>query len=229
MPKLKMFAAIPRRPDISQQEFHDHWRHPHGTLGRRIPLVRRYVQSHRVECEYLGEGQRRFEGVAEAWIDSVADARYFPEEPTYRRELIPDEPLFIDMPRLTFLLAVEDVLVTAAPRELQEAPGNAYWFDDDRAFSIKLIQLVEAQGAQPWRSERDVELGARLGAFRHVCSAPSAEIHGDQPPFLGVRELWWPTLSAFKDGVTADRAAFDELVRRPAKAFTMLAQAERFK
>ena len=34
---IRFFALLPRRPDIDRQRFHDHWRHPHGTMGRQIP------------------------------------------------------------------------------------------------------------------------------------------------------------------------------------------------
>lgn len=229
MPKVKLFAAIPRKPNVSVQEFHDHWRHPHGTMGRQISILRKYVQGHRIECELLDDDQTRYEGIAEAWIDSIADAEYFPTEPIYAGRLIPDEPLFIDLPNLRFLIASEEVLVSAPRGRLAEGTGNADWFDDDRAINIKLMQLIEAEGAEPWRSDEDVALGERIGAFRHVRCSPVREIHGDEPPFLGVRELWWPTLWAFREGVAADRAAFDALVGRPGKAFTALVQAERFK
>ncbi|TWB43565.1 hypothetical protein FBZ98_1151, partial [Rhizobium sp. ERR 922] len=46
--------------------------------------------------------------------------------------------------------------------------------------------------------------------------------------FLGARQLWWPTLTAFQDGVDADRAAFEELLARAGHAVTMLAVSERF-
>jgi hypothetical protein len=229
MPKVKLFAAIPRRQDISRQEFHDHWRHPHGTMGRRISILRKYVQSHQIDCDLLGEDQTRYEGVAEAWMDSVADAKYFPEEPVYANRVIPDELLFIDLPNLKFLIAVEEVLQSAPQGDQLDPAGNADWFDDDRAVNIKLVQLIEADGAEPWQSDADLDLGRRIGAFRHVRGTPVAEIHGQEPPFLGTRELWWPTLWEFRRGVEADIDAFRTLVNRPAKAFTALVQAERFK
>ena len=40
---IRFFALLPRRPDIDRQRFHDHWRYPHGTLGRQIPGMLTYV------------------------------------------------------------------------------------------------------------------------------------------------------------------------------------------
>ncbi len=229
MPKLKMFAAIPRKPDISSQEFHDHWRHPHGTMGRRISILRKYIQSHQIHCDLLGADQTRFEGIAEVWIDSVADAQYFPNEPTYASEVVPDELLFIDLKNLKFLLTTEEVLVSGPDRTGPVSEGDAVWYDDDRAVNIKIIQLIEEEGSKPWRSERDVDLGLQIKSLRHVCCNPAVEVHGATPPFVGVRELWWPTLSAFRNGVAAAPAAWAELINRPGKAFTVLVHSERFK
>src|ERR1700754_496257 len=80
---IKFFGLIPRRPDISSEEFHDHYRHPHGTLGRQIPTFRQYVQSHQVHSDRLGEGQETFEAVAEVWFDTVQDAVGLAEDPHY--------------------------------------------------------------------------------------------------------------------------------------------------
>src|SRR3546814_6605599 len=42
-------------------------------------------------------------------------------------------------------------------------------------------------------------------------------------PFIGARELWWPTLSDFERGVAGDRAAFDALLAQAGQHYTMLA------
>ena len=53
-------------------------------------------------------------------------------------------------------------------------------------------------------------------------------VHGDTPPFLGARQLWWPTLTASTKGVQKDPGAFGELVARGGdNAVTLLTQSER--
>jgi hypothetical protein len=148
MPKLKMFAAIPRKPDISSQEFHDHWRHPHGTMGRSISILRKYIQSHQIHCGMLGPDQTQFEGVAEAWIDSVADVQYFPNEPTYASELMSDELLFIGLKNLKFLLPTEEVLVSGPDRTGPDSEGDAVWYDDDRSLGQYQDHPIDRSGRQ---------------------------------------------------------------------------------
>ena len=92
MPNVKLFALIPRKPGLTEQAFHDHWRHPHGTLACGISVIRKYVQSHHVGCDLFDRRQSTFEGIAEVWMDSITDALWLAEEPWYVRHLAPDEP-----------------------------------------------------------------------------------------------------------------------------------------
>jgi uncharacterized protein (TIGR02118 family) len=229
MAKVKLFAAIPRRKEVARQEFHDHWRHPHGTLARNISTIRKYVQSHQIHCSLLDDRQTRYEGIAEVWMDSVADAAALAEEPTYVRDLVPDEPAFIELADLRFLITEEDVLVSGPDHRSGLSKGDTCWYDDDRAVNTKLIQLMDAAAGGDWRSEREIELGKAVGAFRHVCCSPASAAYGAAAaPFGGVRELWWPTLSAFQRGCAKAPSAFARLLGHP-NAVSVLVQSERFK
>ena len=229
MPKVKLFAAIPRKKDISAQEFHDHWRHPHGTLARRISTIRRYAQSHHIPCDELESGPPRFEGVAEVWMDNVEDALALASEPVYVADIAPDEPLFIDLPNLKFLITEEDVVFSGPDRRQTEHPvGDAHWYDDDRAVNIKVLQFIETRDRTSWVSDTDRELGIAIGALRHVRCYPSSAVYAqDEPAFFGVRELWWPTITAFSRGVESNREAWNKLLGT--HPLTILSHSERFK
>ena len=94
---MKLIAAIPRKPGVPLQEFHDHWRHPHGTMARHIGTIRKYWQSHQLPRPLLDDRQSRYEGIAEAWMDSAADALAIAIEPVYVADVQPDELNFIDV------------------------------------------------------------------------------------------------------------------------------------
>src|SRR3546814_13820738 len=70
MHSIKILATIPRRKDISEQQFHDHWRHPHVTLSKKIACLRRYVQSHRIVSPLLPATQLAYDGITQLWDDS---------------------------------------------------------------------------------------------------------------------------------------------------------------
>src|SRR3546814_10474172 len=87
---------------ISEQQFHDHWRHPHGTLSKKIACLRGYVQSHRIVSPLLPDTQLAYDGITELWYDSLDDALNMGKYPAHRKYNIPDEPLFVDMDGLKF-------------------------------------------------------------------------------------------------------------------------------
>lgn len=228
MSRIKMFGCIPRRPDISARYFHDHWRHPHGSLALRISTMRAYVQSHQIHSDLLDEQQTRFEGCAEVWFDNIADAAGFPSEPVYVRDLIPDEPLFVDLPNLRFAFTREEVLVSGPDLRENLPTGDAVWRPDNRPGSVKLLQFITAEGERRWDGEDDAALGRRIGALRHVRSRPAAEIHPDGAFIIGIRELWWPTLWDLQQGAAADPVAWSELLSRPREWAGFIANSERF-
>jgi len=230
MSQIKVFALIPMREGISRQTFHDHWRHPHGTWARGISTSTRYVQSHRIETALLGPEQARFEGIAEVWMETIEDARARRQDPYYEKYILPDEPNFVDRSALRFVLTEEEVIQSGAPPGTHADSADARWKARDAALAVKLIQVIEQDGATPWAAADDKELGYQLRALRHVRSRPYRELHpgGEPPPAaIGFRELWWPTLSAFEAAAARAPDALRTLLKRPAKAFAMLAQAER--
>src|SRR3546814_5211919 len=77
MSAIRMMAVFARRVGMTPQAFHDHWRYPHGSLGQGIRIIKRYVQSHQVDVDFLDADQNRYEGIAEVWFDSEADAAAF--------------------------------------------------------------------------------------------------------------------------------------------------------
>jgi hypothetical protein len=229
MSKVKVFAAFPRKAGLSRDEFHDHWRHPHATLGRRVPVLTKYVLSHQIDSDLLGDDQHRYDGIAEGWMDNVGDVIAFGQDPWYVNHVVPDEPNFMDQANLKSLVTTEIVLQSSPVRILPRPAGDEFWFDDDRAVNIKIIQFIETAPQTDWYTDDDAELGVALGAFRHVRCEPVSEVHGDQAPFVGVRELWWPTVGAFREGVAKAPEAFEQLVTRISASVTVLAQSERFK
>ena len=224
---IRFFSLIPRRPDIDRQRFHDHLRHPHGTLGRQIPGMLTYVQAHQFDTDRLGPGQDEFDAVSMPSFDSAKDADALVDEPLFVENIRPDEPLFQDLPRVVFFITEEEVVVSRPPIGFGAAVDRQ-WDVLERPTTIHLLQFVHLDGNPDWAGTDDAELGLRIGALRHAVNRPSAEVHGDTAPFLGARQLWWPTLTAFLDGVDADRAAFDELLGRAGHAVTMLTVSERF-
>ena len=112
---VKLIVAVKRRPDLSPEAFHDHWRTTHAELVRSIDATRRYVrrytQCHTVATEYA-DGEPAFDGTAELWFDSAADLDAFYSDPEYLARVNPDEARFADMTRTVFFVTEEEQVVS---------------------------------------------------------------------------------------------------------------------
>jgi hypothetical protein len=227
---VKLFAMIPRKPGISRDEFHDHYRHPHMSLGAQIEEITHIVQSHQFDSEHLGADQRRYEALGEAWFESLSTAVSLGEHAIYTLQVQPDEPNFVDLSRLNWLFTdTEDVLIDRPRAEEGFNQVDCLWSEERRPVSVKLTQFIESGANLGWASDRDKDLGKAIGAFRHVRRYAAREAHGDNPPFLGTRELWWPSHWAFDQGAAADPHALSELLARPGKSVTLVAYSERWR
>lgn len=122
--QVKVFALLPRRPDVSQEYFHEHWLHPHGTWTLGMKTLCRYVQNHRVEPGLPGTKESPYEGVVSVWFDDLDAAMSMGEDPVYKATLEPDQPLFIDMAGLGFVFTEEYVVRVGSPVG-KDAPGGA--------------------------------------------------------------------------------------------------------
>src|SRR3546814_12373403 len=112
MHSIKILATIPRRKDISEQQFHDHWRHPHGTLSKKIACLRGYVQSHRLVSPLLPDTQLAYDGITALWYYSLDDALNMGKDPEHRKYNIPAEPLYVDMVEMKLTFFVEEIITS---------------------------------------------------------------------------------------------------------------------
>jgi hypothetical protein len=183
----------------------------------------------------LDESQSHFEAVAELWFDNGNDLVHFREEPTMSAYLNGDEPNFCDLRKTRLFIGEEEVL-SSAPDDLlvERDSANGQWRLQNRPLSIKILQFILPAAGEQWCGQNDKALGNRLGIFQHVRCHPTspttvvASRMNRPPDFIGVRELWWPTLTAFERSVAADMQAWHELIVRP-HTHTMLVQAERWR
>lgn len=120
---IKVVFCLHRQPHLSRTEFQDYWRNVHAPLVTRwaeVLHISRYVQSHTLDdAAFAGlaasrGGQPAYDGVAELWIDEVAEnsaADVALEVARAALELLEDEKKFIDLARSTIFYArVHEVL-----------------------------------------------------------------------------------------------------------------------
>lgn len=225
---INMYGLIPPKPGLGVDDFHDYYRHPHGTMGRHLSTMRGYYQNHRIETDRLPVYNGEFEAVAEIWLDNEADAINFREEPILVKYLLEDEPKFVDMSRLKFFAGACEVLTSGPRWNIGLHPGDEMWNPARSPMSVKILQFVAQDGNRDWARADDEALGEELGVFRHTRAHALKSVHGDNPELIGLRELWWPTRLEFHKSADRARGALDALLGRAGKSLTMLVQAERF-
>lgn len=120
---IRLIAFLYRHPDLSSEEFADHWHNTHGPLIRNEPTLARhlirYVQNDPLASGVLSGtalgGSLGIDGVAEQWFQSQEDFVAFVSEPAYAELIAPDEAKFLDQTRTQFLLTESHVEVIAEP------------------------------------------------------------------------------------------------------------------
>jgi uncharacterized protein (TIGR02118 family) len=103
---IKLIALLKRKPGMSEEDFHTHWRGTHGPLVASTKSGQhalRYEQNHRAghEQDRLGAGD--YDGVTIQWFTSMADFQASIAEDDYA-QIAADMDEFLDMDKLVFLL-----------------------------------------------------------------------------------------------------------------------------
>jgi uncharacterized protein (TIGR02118 family) len=106
---IKVVYCITKKPGLTDEEFFDYWENVHGTIGARIPRLRRLVQSHRM----LITGDSRppeYDGVAELWFDDMDALRAARRSPEWKASS-DDEANFVDPNKVAYFVAHERVIL----------------------------------------------------------------------------------------------------------------------
>jgi len=90
---------------MSVEEFSRYWHEVHGPIGRRIPGLRRLVQSHPVPRP-PDMAAPQFDGTAELWFDDMTALEAARRSPEWRAST-EDEANFIDETRTAILVTEE--------------------------------------------------------------------------------------------------------------------------
>lgn len=102
---IKLVYCITRRPGMTLEQFSCYWREVHGPIGRRIPGLRRLVQSHTVPHS-PDVGRPGFDGMAELWFDDMAAFEAARRSPEWEASSA-DEANFIDGSRTAIFVTEE--------------------------------------------------------------------------------------------------------------------------
>lgn len=106
----KNVEFVTRRPGMALPDFQRYWKEIHGPLAARIPMIRRYVQSHTRASAYERGRTPAYDGVAVTWFDDTQAMRASATTAQYGL-VRADEPNFIASGELPIIITTEHVIV----------------------------------------------------------------------------------------------------------------------
>lgn len=106
---VKNVEFVTRKPGMPVDRFQQYWYGVHGPLAARIPVVRRYVQSHTRRRAYEAGRAPLYDGVAVTWFDDTEAMRASAATREYAR-VWADEVNFIT-PNPPFIVTKEHPII----------------------------------------------------------------------------------------------------------------------
>jgi uncharacterized protein (TIGR02118 family) len=114
---VKLICMVKRRPGMSIDDFHGHWRTVHSPLNCDTPSIAkyfvRYERNHRNPQDYKRPGASDFDGTAVEWYPSLQSFYDMIAEPAYQELIAPDEEKFLDRDNLVWLLTEKEETILA--------------------------------------------------------------------------------------------------------------------
>lgn len=188
---IKVFAFLTRLPTLSDEQFHAHWRDPHGTLTRRMPQITRYVQNHQVDAARVvpGIAPCSYSGVATVWFTDLGKMVEMQSDPRYQ-PLYDDGFLLYEQSLLAWLVADEVVVRDYADATATGSPAKAL-------VMAKRHPALSTADFESRLAALDAGLLSTPGIAGYKRSTPHAAALGGQPPlFDAVLEFLYDTSDA---------------------------------
>lgn len=194
-PDVKVFAFIAKRADLSDEQFHAHWREPHGRLAKKVPQIRRYLQNHGIGAvpTLPGLAPTPYLGIATIWVADLIKLGAIYGDPGYV-EVHADELNLLDRNQLIWLVTREWVI----------APGPRA---DELGFTPTKAQLLLKRRADVPVADFEAAIGRIAGTGRRQTSAIAATYSlalaeaypgAERPPFDAVIELSYQDPARFE-------------------------------
>jgi uncharacterized protein (TIGR02118 family) len=177
---VKVYAFMVKKKGLTDDEFHAHWREPHGRLTKKVPQIKRYLQNHGVGSKPTlnGLAATPYLGIPTIWVADLGKLQEINADPGFV-EVHEDELNLLERDQLAWLVTTETVV----------SEGDAA--DDIGRVATKGLLFIAAKegvAADSFRERVQVvseTLPMRLGADRVTVAMPHAAAYpGDASPLF---------------------------------------------
>jgi hypothetical protein len=209
---LTKFSWLKRRPDLTPDQYSDHWRTTHVQVlvhqGGHKTYNKRYLQNHFINDSSIGFSSSEFDGAAQM-IPQQADVvtRGFQEDPLYQKFVRPDEYKFLDVSSCIVIYCESSPIL-----------------HDPHAGGVKLLSLMKrlpsmthAEFMYAWRQRHAPLMQEQFDFWKHVRGYTQHEVLQDATRSMvsgkkanssmaydGVAELRFNSLTDLKAALTCD-------------------------
>ena len=195
---VKLVALLKRKQGLPVEEFQQYWRTTHAEVVKKLPGIRRYVQSHTLLSGYR-KGEPAYDGVAELWFDNTEAMRVLGPTREYA-DVQADELNFIDRTTMGTIITDEYVIKDGAIPA--DGVKNIEFVTHKPGMSIEAFQ-------KHWR-EIHGPLGASIPVVqRYVQSHTRLAIYksGKTPVYDGVAITWFDSTNTMRVSATTPEYA----------------------
>jgi hypothetical protein len=114
--EVKVHAFMVKKAGLTDEDFHSHWRNPHGHLAMRVREIIRYVQDHTYGAnpQFDGWAPLIYHGLPAVWFRDIAAATGLHGNPDFQ-ESHADEEKLVERDQLGWLRGTETVVVPGPP------------------------------------------------------------------------------------------------------------------
>jgi hypothetical protein len=110
---IKLVCFLKRKPELTHEEFIDHWLNRHAPLIAGTPeLARHLIRYEQLQPTAYASwmGSEGYDGITLQWMSGPEAFEAFIGEPTYQELVAPDEKRFLDTSALVWMITEEPVV-----------------------------------------------------------------------------------------------------------------------
>jgi len=191
---IKAITYLKRRPGMPVEEFQTYWRTEHPKVVKKLPGLRRYVQSHTRLGAYE-KGEPAYDGIAEVWFDDTKALRAI-QGTSEIKAVQEDEIKFIDRNTMGLILT-DDYVIQDGPIKPGMAKGIGFVKRKPgmpvEAFQKYWREVHGPMGISVPHVRRYEQCHTRLAAYKD----------GREPKWDGVSIIWCDDSEAMRAAMTS--------------------------
>ena len=199
--EVKVHAFMVKKAGLSDEDFHRHWRDPHGYLAMRVKEIIRYVQDHTYGANPRLDGWSplAYDGLPAVWFADIGTATGLHANPDFQ-ESHADEENLVERDQLGWLRSTETVVV----------PGPELAAGDPELWKLTLLARTRPSADSGALVGVVGEVAGTLpGLVRATVSLPRPDQYTDSAPlFDAVVEFAFRSRAALE--AATDSASFQD-------------------